>query len=295
VKQPIRVVLADGYPILLKGLEALLSAERDFEVVARCQDGEETLRAVRAHRPDLLVLDLRMPGKDGLQVLRELRGESNPLRVVLLVTAIDEEQLLEVTRLGVRGVVLKEMALPLLVRCLRKVHAGDVWIEHASMARAFTKLFRREAGAREISDLLTPRGLQIALMAARGMRSKAIGEALHISEGTVKTHLHIIYERLGRGEPTAARRVFPRQGNTVRQASNVSATAMSRMASSSAGAPSAAPDVVVHPQPTRQAHGEPRRDARHPPPGPTRTRVAPATHSLIYWCAWQGSNLRPSA
>ena len=197
MKQPIRVVLADSHPILLNGLEALLSAERDFEVVARCQDGEETLRAVRAHRPDVLVLGLRMLRKDGLQVLRELRGENNPLRVVLLVSTIDDEQVLEVTRLGARGVVLKEMAPSLLVRCLRKVHAGELWIEYASVARAFAKLLRREAGAREISDLLTPRGLQIALMAARGTRNKAIGEALHISEGTVKTHLHIIYKRLG--------------------------------------------------------------------------------------------------
>jgi two-component system nitrate/nitrite response regulator NarL len=197
VSPPIRVVLADDHPIVLGGLEALLSGESDFAVVARCLDGEAALRAVRDHHPDLLVLDLRMPRKDGLQVLRELRNESNRPHVVLLVTTIDDNELLEATRLGVRGVVLKEMAPRLLVQCLRKVHAGEPWIERASASRAFEKLLRREAGARELSGLLTPRELQIALMVARGMRNRAIGEALHISEGTVKTHLHLIYEKLG--------------------------------------------------------------------------------------------------
>jgi DNA-binding NarL/FixJ family response regulator len=197
VKQPIRVVLADRHPIVLDGLAALLSDERDFEVVGRCQEGGEALRSVRALRPDMLVMDLRVPGKDGLQVLRELRAENNPPRVVLLVNTIDDEQLLEATRLGARGVVLKEMAPPLLVRCLRKVHAGELWIERAAVASAFAKLLRRESGTREVSDLLSRRALQIALMAVRGMRNKAIGEALHISEGPVKTHLHLTYKKLG--------------------------------------------------------------------------------------------------
>jgi two-component system nitrate/nitrite response regulator NarL len=197
VSQPIRVVLADGHPIILDSLAALLSEQRDFEVVARCQDGQETLRAVRAQRPDLLILDLRMPGRDGLQVLRELRAERNQSRAVLLVNRIDDEQLLEATRLGARGVVLKDMAPPLLVGCLRRVHAGELWIERNALVRAFAKLLQRESSTREISDLLSRRALEIALMAARGMRNKAIGEALHISEGTVKTHLHLIYKKLG--------------------------------------------------------------------------------------------------
>lgn len=201
----IRLVLADDHPIVLKGLEALLSGERDFNVVAQCTDGEQTLRAVRAHRPDILLLDVRMPGKDGLAVLRELRKEKLPTRVVLLAAALEDEELLEATRLGVGGLVLKEMAPRLLVQCLRKVHAGEPWIERTSAARAFQNLLRREAGVREVAQLLTGREIEIARMAARGLRTRAIGEALHISEGTVKTHLHQVYEKLhveSRGELT---------------------------------------------------------------------------------------------
>ncbi len=193
---PIRVVVADDHPIVLKGLEAVLSAERDFNVVAQCTDGEQTLRAVRAHRPDILVLDVRMPGKDGLAVVRELRKEKLPTRVVLLVAALEDEELLEATRLGVGGVVLKEMAHRLLVQCLRKVHTGERWIERTSMARAFETLLRREAGGREVAQLLTGREVEIARMAARGLPNRAIGEALHISEGTVKAHMHQVYEKL---------------------------------------------------------------------------------------------------
>jgi two-component system, NarL family, nitrate/nitrite response regulator NarL len=193
---PIRVVVADPQPIVLKGLEAVLSAERDFKIVAQCRDGEETLRTVQAHRPDILVLDVRMPGKDGLAVLRTVRKDKLATRVVFLVEAMTDEELFEATRLGVDGVVLKEMDPRLLVQCVRRVHAGHSWIERTSSARALQNLLRREAGARDIAQHLSGREIEIARMAARGLRTKAIGEALHISDGTVKTHLHQVYEKL---------------------------------------------------------------------------------------------------
>jgi DNA-binding NarL/FixJ family response regulator len=193
---PIRVVIADAQPIVLKGLEAVLSAERDFKILAQCKDGQETLRAVQVHRPDILVLDVRMPGNDGLAVLRALRKDKLPTRVVFLVEALTDEELFEATRLGVDGVVLKEMDPRLLVQCVRKVHAGQSWIERTSSARALQNLLRREAGARDIAQQLSGREIEIARMAARGMRIKVIAEALHISDGTVKTHLHQVYDKL---------------------------------------------------------------------------------------------------
>lgn len=193
---PIRVVVADAQPIVLKGLEGVLSAERDFKIVAQCKDGEETLRAVQAHRPDILILDVRIPGKDGLAVLRAVRKDKLPTRVVFLVQALTDEEMFEATRLGVDGVVLKEMDPRLLVQCVRKVHAGQSWIERTSSARALQNLLRREAGARDIAQHLSGREIEIARMAARGLRTKAIAEALHISDGTVKTHLHQVYDKL---------------------------------------------------------------------------------------------------
>lgn len=193
---PIRLVLADDHPLILDGLENLFQLEKDFQVVARCKDGIETMQAVHQHRPDVLILDIRMPGKDGLEIAREMRKEKLPTWVVLLTGALDGEESLEAVRLGVQGIVLKEMAPKLLVQCIRKVNAGEQWIERRSTQQALEKMLRREAGAREIATLLTPREIDIVRMVARGLRNKEIADKLFISEGTVKVHLHNIYEKL---------------------------------------------------------------------------------------------------
>ena len=192
----IRLILADDHPPILQGLTLLLRQEPDFEVLAGCRNGEETLQAVRQFQPDVLILDILMPGKDGLAVLRELRQLEIPTRVILLTAAIDEDNLLEAMRLGVGGVVLKEMAVPLLIQCVRKVYAGDQWLERHSIARAMEKMLRRESGTREVAQLLTSRELEIVRLAASGLRNKEIANKLAISEGTVKIHLHRSYEKL---------------------------------------------------------------------------------------------------
>jgi DNA-binding NarL/FixJ family response regulator len=194
---PITLVLADDHPLILDGLENLLKAEQDFTVLARCSTGEETVAAVREHNPDILVLDIRMPGMDGFEVLRELKPAKLPTRVVLLTAALEEQALVEVIGLGVRGVVLKEMAPRLLVRCIRTVHAGEQWLEKRASARALDTLVRREAGLRRASTILTTRELAIVRAIANGRRNKEIAEQLKIAEGTVKVHLHNIYQKLG--------------------------------------------------------------------------------------------------
>jgi len=194
--QPIRVVLADDHPLMLRAMEDLLRSEGGFRVEAQCPDGEAALEAVRAHRPDILVLDVRMPRRDGISVLHAIKSEQLPTRVVLLAASLDEEQLIEASRLGVGGVVLKEMAPRLLIQCIRKVHAGEQWMERRAHARAFEVLLRREAGAREISKVLTIREIDVLRMTASGLRNRQIAAQLNISEGTVKTHLHSIYEKL---------------------------------------------------------------------------------------------------
>ena len=100
---PIGLVLADDHPIVLDGLEHLFRLEQDFKVLARCRDSEETLQAVRKHRPDVLILDIRMPGKGGLEVLRQVKKERLPTRVVLLTAALDDDDALEAIRLRVSG------------------------------------------------------------------------------------------------------------------------------------------------------------------------------------------------
>jgi two-component system, NarL family, nitrate/nitrite response regulator NarL len=193
---PIRLVLADDHPLILHGLDLFLRREPDFEVLACCQEGNETLRVVHQLRPDILILDLVMPGQSGLAVLREIRAANLPTRVIVLTAAMDEDSLIEAMRLGVNGVVLKEMTVTLLIQCIRKVYAGDQWLERGLVGRAIEKMLRRETGAREVAKLLTPREVEIVRLAARGLRNKQIAESLAISEGTVKIHLHHSYEKL---------------------------------------------------------------------------------------------------
>jgi DNA-binding NarL/FixJ family response regulator len=193
----IRLVLADDHPIVLDGLEQLFSTEPDLEVVARATSAQGALRALEEFRPDVLVLDLAMPGLDGLWVMEQAFEKKMPSRIVLLTAHIDEPKLLEAVRLNVAGVVLKEMAPRLLVECVRKVHAGEKWLEKHSVARAMDRMVRRESELQRLSRLLTPRELEIVRLAAEGLRNREISERLTITEGTVKIHLHNIYEKLG--------------------------------------------------------------------------------------------------
>lgn len=192
----IRLVLADDHPIVLDGLETLFRLEPDLEIAARCINGDETLLAVRRHRPDVLVLDIHMPGKDGIAVLRELQRDKLPTKVVLLAAVLEEEEVLEALRLGVRGMVLKELAPQMVVQCVRKVHAGEQWLEKHAVSRVVDSLLRREAGEKEAANVLTPREIEMVGMVARGLRNKEMSQRLAISEGTVKIHLHHIYRKL---------------------------------------------------------------------------------------------------
>lgn len=193
---PIRLVVADDHPLILDGVENLFRLEEDFQLMARCTDGIETLKAVRRHRPDVVSLDIRMPGKDGLTIAREMQAEKLPTRVVLLTAELDEDQMLEAVRAGVRGIVLKEIAPQLLVQCVRKVHAGEQWLDRRSTMVNLEKMLQREAVAREIAALITPREIGILRMTAQGLKNKEISARLFISEGTVKVHLHNISEKL---------------------------------------------------------------------------------------------------
>jgi len=196
-EMPITLVLADDHPLVLDGIEAVLESQPDMKVLARCADGEEALAAVRAHRPDVLVLDLRMPRMDGLTVLRQLNEREGHTKVVVLTAALSSEDVIEAVRLGVRGVVLKEMAPKMLVSCIRKVYEGGRWLEHASAGRALDQLIRRDAGERELARILTTRELDVVRCVAQGLRNKEIATRLGVNEGTVKIHLHNVYLKLG--------------------------------------------------------------------------------------------------
>ena len=194
---PITLVIADDHPLILDAMENLFRLKKDLKVVARCLDGDEALTAVRQNKPDILVLDIQMPAKDGLVVLREMRKEKLPTQVVILTATLDEEGLTEAVRLGVRGLVLKELAPKLLVECIRKVHGGALWLEKRLVSSAMEKLVQRETARNDAAQVLTPREIEIIEQVAEGLRNTEIGQKLFISEGTVKIHLHNIYQKLG--------------------------------------------------------------------------------------------------
>jgi DNA-binding NarL/FixJ family response regulator len=193
----IRVVLVDDHPIVLQGLQQLFERQPDFTVVAACPGADSALQAVRAHRPDVLILDLRMPGKSGLDLLRAVNDEKLDCYSVLLTATIRDEEVVEATKLGVTGLVLKESSPETLLKCVRRVNRGERWIDQETITRAFQAVAGREEAEREVSKTLTPREIEIVKMMAEGLRNRAIGDRLGISEGTVKVHLHNVYEKLG--------------------------------------------------------------------------------------------------
>ena len=194
---PIRVVIVDDHQIVLHGLQQLFERQDDFEVVACCRDGATAVAAVAEHHPDVVILDLRMPEQGGLDVLRTLAARRLQSRVVLLTAAIRDDEVVEAVKLGAMGLVLKESSPDVLLECVRTVHRGQQWIERETLTRAIRTTLDREGTAQATGESLTPREIEIVKMVAQGLRNKAIAERLSISEGTVKVHLHNIYEKFG--------------------------------------------------------------------------------------------------
>jgi DNA-binding NarL/FixJ family response regulator len=195
----IELVLADPCPVVLEGLMHSFTAEEDFRIVACAQDGEEALQAVRQFGPDIVVLDLDLPRKDGLTLIREIKRDGLPARPVVFTAPQREGRLeaaLEVVRLGVQGVVMKDMDLRWLVHCIREVHAGRKWLEKGVAAHAVENLLKREEVAREMSSVLTRREIEVARMVSKGFPNKTVAGRLQITEGTAKLHLHHVYQKL---------------------------------------------------------------------------------------------------
>ena len=199
----IRVVLADDHPGVLDSLEELFSSESDIVVVASCRTGDEALAALRSHPASVLVLDLRMPDRHGLEVLRAIRDAELPTRVVVFTAALDDDEMLDAFRLGARGLVLKEMSPALLLQSIRAVHAGGRWLDPQFSRCAVDRLLRRETGMRRVAGVLSPLEIAALRAAARGARNDGIADQLHVSEADVRAHLRHVYAKLGVGSRPA--------------------------------------------------------------------------------------------
>jgi DNA-binding NarL/FixJ family response regulator len=194
---PIRILIADDHPIVLKGLAELFDAEPDVSVVAKCVNGEEAAKALHQEMPDIAVLDLHMPGRNGLELLQEIRRTRVPTRSILPAASLEPQEVVQATCLGARGILLKESAPEDLLSCIHQVFAGERVIPAPWLNQALDEMLRREAAAQSLSDDLTPREVELVRIAAQGLTNREIGARLGISPGTVKIHLHNIYKKLG--------------------------------------------------------------------------------------------------
>jgi DNA-binding NarL/FixJ family response regulator len=194
---PIRLVIVDDHPVVLQGLQGVFALHDDIETVALCTGGAAAIDAVERHRPDVLLLDLRMSGVSGLDVLRHLRNRGVECRTVVLAAAASDEDIAEALDLGAAGLVFKDSAPASLVEGVRQVAQGRTWIERDTLVRALATGRRLAAGEGTPEASLTPRELELIRLAAEGLRNKEIASRLGITEGTVKIHLHNIYDKLG--------------------------------------------------------------------------------------------------
>jgi DNA-binding NarL/FixJ family response regulator len=207
----IRIVVADDHPIFRDGLCKLLALEQDFEVVAQAQDGREVLDVLRQHEPDILLLDLKMPGLDGLGTLQRLQAAKNKTRVIVLTASDDKNEFVQAMKLGTSGIVLKQTATELLIKSIRKVHAGEIWLDSYTTQAVIRQFVAGDdvpppppmhlppqAPQRERErSPLSQREREIVALVAQGFKNKEMAEKMFISEQTVKNHLHNIFDKLG--------------------------------------------------------------------------------------------------
>ena len=198
----IRIVIADDHPIFRDGLRKLLSLEEDFRVVAEARDGKEVLEVLEEHQPDILLLDLKMPGLDGLTALQKLQNSRTKTKVIVLTASEDKNQFVQAMKFGTCGIVLKQTATELLIKSIRKVHSGEIWLDShttAAVMRQFSSPMESvPLGSRDRDrSPLSQREREIVVLVAQGFKNKEMAEKMFISEQTVKNHLHNIFDKLG--------------------------------------------------------------------------------------------------
>jgi DNA-binding NarL/FixJ family response regulator len=190
----IRILLVDDHIVLRMGLATATSGEPDMEVVADADNGLEAINAYRVHRPDVVVLDLRMPGLNGIETIRMLREEFGDVRVLVFSNYASGDEVYQALRAGASGFVVKEMALDRLLDAIRKVHEGEQYLPPEIATRMHGRVLSQ----------LSPRELEVLRLLARGLSNKEIGTELRVVEGTVKIHVTNILTKLAVSDRTQA-------------------------------------------------------------------------------------------
>ncbi len=209
----IRVVVADDQPLVRAGIAMLVNAEEDITVVAEAVNGQDALIQARAQRPDVILMDVRMPGTDGVEATRTVIEEGlttqngQPIRVIILTTFHLDEYVHAALRAGAKGFLLKDAAPTEIAAAIRAVTAGEAWLGPAVTSRLIDDFITRpepNISTPAEMDQLTPREREVLILLAQGLSNAAVAEKLFISEATVKTHLAHVMAKLGVGEKAHA-------------------------------------------------------------------------------------------
>lgn len=200
---PIRLLAVDDHPLLRDGLAAVLDAQADMQLVAEAANGREALEQYRAHRPDVVLMDLQMPDMDGLDAIRAIRAEFPQARIVVLTTYKGDVQALRAFKAGAVGYLLKSMLRKELLDTIRQVHAGK---------RRIPPEIALEIAEHATDEALSSREIEVLQRVAVGDSNKQAGAKLGISEDTVKAHMKRILEKLGVRDRTHAVTLALRRG-----------------------------------------------------------------------------------
>lgn len=197
-REPVRVVLVDDHALVRTGIRLILEREANFTVVGEAGNRYGALDAVKSQQPDVVLLDMDVPGASGLELLPELLRVAREARVLILTDALDTEELREAIRLGAKGLVLKENAAEVLLKAIQKVHQGEVWFDRATL----TGLVGESAGKPRDPEAvktgkLTERERDVICLVTEGLKNRQIAQRLYISESTVRHHLTSVFTKLG--------------------------------------------------------------------------------------------------
>ena len=198
-----RVLVVDDHALLRTGVANIINLEPELEVVAEAANGADAIEAFRQHRPDVVLMDLRMPGMEGVEAVTRIREIDPHARVVVLTTYDADEDIARALQAGAKAYILKDIAAEALVSCIRDVLVGKTYLAPAAAAKLAERVTQVQ---------LTPRELSALRLLANGHSNKEIATALQISERTVKTHLGHLFEKLGVTSRTEAVRVGTRRG-----------------------------------------------------------------------------------
>jgi len=200
-----KVIICDDQALIRDGLEMLLSLDKDIEVVAQAQDGAEALDLVAQHRPELVLMDLKMPGMNGIEATRRIRTHYPAVKVLVLTTYDDDEWVFDAIRAGASGYLLKDTPREGVIRAVKGTVEGQAFVDPAVAGKLLGQVASQETQpATLITDKLTEREQDVLRLLARGLTNADIAARLYLSEGTVRNHVSAILAKLDVSDRTQA-------------------------------------------------------------------------------------------